>query len=38
MQTEVNGNVNTIDLNKANLEDEVNKELDRIGQGSRWVW
>lgn len=21
-----------------NLEDEVNTELDRIGQGGRWVW
>lgn len=27
-----------IDSNKVSLEDEVNEELDRLGQGGRWVW
>lgn len=27
-----------IGSNKLNLEDEVDQELDRLGQGGRWVW
>lgn len=30
---------NAVDkLNEANLMEEVNNELDRLGQGGYWVW
>lgn len=37
-QSEINRKISTIEVKTVSLEDEVNEELDRLGQGGRWVW
>lgn len=38
LQAELKEKNSEIEAETVSLEDEVNEELDRLGQGGRWIW